>query len=215
MLANRILHSPDEFRAFARLYWQHARGIRLAPEYLRQSTVRVFYTPSAPDCWLGGYVINQAAPLRYLHCLEPARQQAVLTGRDFRADDCVEIAGNWLDKEHIGLGGRAEVYTWMMMEAYATGRPVVLAGSFIRQNQALHRRVLPHLLYEAPVRIGTYSGHAQVYFGYRAGLLQRFFRTALADTLRRVFRRRSGTRPLPPIQQPLPPNRRPPRREVA
>lgn len=204
MIASRILSTVDECQRFATLYQHHAHGIPLEIEYLRRSTVRVFFDETQPDSWLGGYVLNLTVPLRYLDFLGASRQASLLAPYDMRLDDFVEISGAWLDKPRIGLLDRARFYTAMMLEAYRTQRPGVLAGSFHEKNQALQRQVMPHVLFDAEHQRGTFVGRAQIYFGYRRGLLGRYLKAAIVDTWRR-FRnpRRPGS---PPADGDTPPD---------
>lgn len=196
MLASRTLSTADERQQFATRYQQHARGIPLELDYLNRSAVRVFFKKSDPDHWVGGYVLNLTVPLRYLDFLGASRQAHLLAPYGMRLDDFVEISGAWLDKPYINLLERAQFYTAMMLEAYRTQRPGVLAGSFNEKSQALQRRVMPHVLFDAEHQRGSVVGRAQIYFGYRRGMLGRYFKAAVVDTWRRFWKlKRPGASP--------------------
>jgi hypothetical protein len=209
MLTSRILSTLDECWRYASLYRQHTQRhgfpIQLEPEYLRRSTVRVFFRANQPDVWLGGYVLNLTAPVRYLGFADEARQAQLLAPYGLNVSDFVEIAGAWRvgEKSLADLVNRAQFYTDMMTQAVATGRRAVLGGCFIEKSQPLHRQVMPHVLYDGPFRVGEAEGRAQVYFGYRAGLLGRYYRAAIGDTWQRFWQSRGGGST--PPDEPTPP----------
>lgn len=189
MFTTKQLTAPSDLTRYETQYREASYGVSIAPDYLRRTRqVTVVYRTAQPDEFLGGYIINDAPPLRYFAAPGELARDRSLAPLALHEQDLVEIGAIWFGKYRSPLREvhRLLFFIAMIRDALKTGRPFILGGSFIRQIQDLQRQVLPVLIYEDRVTVGDFTGSLQLYVGSRKGVWLRLVRTLTVNVFSRL-----------------------------
>lgn len=181
MLQVRTLTTEAELEQFSRLYGQKSQGIPANVNFLHHGVTRVFTNPDNPDHWIAGYVINDRPAYRYLTVLEGVDTQALLTQHGINSADIVEIGAIWMDLRALGQKGRWLVYQYMMGDAYATGKSIVLGGTAHARIRDFQMQVTKYPLFEGDVQLGDKVQHIWEYYARRDELWADFFQATLRE----------------------------------
>jgi hypothetical protein len=206
MFAFKQLTSPADLDRYKAAYQLASRGVAIADAYLpRAHRVIVAYDTVNPDIFWGGYIISPDPPMRYFVAPGDAARDAALAPLGLTEADLVEIGAIWLATYRSPWRElhRLLFFGAMLRDALRTRRPYILGGSFIRAVQDSQRVVLPHLIFEQVVTVGTFTGTLQLYVGPRRGTWRRFARCAARNVRKRLLNRLRtqwrGANPLRPI----------------
>lgn len=176
MLHTIILNTETDLDRFGKVYAGRSGGMPVDADFLRQGTIRVFYDDQQPERWLAGYCVNDHAPYRYLSVHTPTVQAALLAQHQILPDDIVEIGAIWMDVAGLGRAGRWQVYQFMLADAYATGKGVVLGGTVYARIRDFQMQVVKYPLFDGTVLLGGKQQRVWLYFARREELWFDFFR---------------------------------------
>lgn len=181
MLQVRTLTTETELEQFSRLYQQKSQGIPANVNFLHHGITRVFTPSGHPDQWVAGYVINDRPAYRYLTVLEGINTQALLAEHSINPTDIVEIGAIWMDLRALGQKGRWLVYQFMMGDAYATEKSIVLGGTAHARIRDFQMQVTKYPLFEGDIRLGDKVQHIWEYYARRDELWTDFFHATLRE----------------------------------
>ena len=172
-----MLRTDIELAVFARRY-AAAAGLGVDLDYLRRARVRAFFDGAGR--MLGGYVINDHPPFRYVQDL--GMDAAELLGAErvplFRESTCI-----WMDRR-LGELGRMRVYLRCVRDLGRGDRRYILGGSIRPGVAAVQRRGLPHLVFDGAVELHGQRTNAWVYYGTAVTM----WRGALLNIVPRLWR---------------------------
>lgn len=180
-LSSSLLSGPEALGHFAARYAQLA-GVPVDLSYLSRARVRAFYDSSGH--MIGGYVINDHAPFRYLSAL-PVAPHVLLGDKLADTRECCCI---WMEP---GLSQwlRIGIYLRVLVDLSSGGKRYFLGGSLHPGVVRVQRYGLPHMLYEGPAGNDEHRFHAWVYYGTRSTMWRGAFRRLGPRILRALSRR--------------------------
>lgn len=181
MLNVRTLHEEIDFERFSELYRQKSQGIPADVDFLRHGTTYIVTYPDQPDRWVAGYVINDQPGYRYLTVLEGVNTQALLAQHAIQETEIVEIGAIWMDIRALGQKGRWLVYQYMMGDAYATEKNIVLGGTAHARIRDFQMQVTKYPFFEGDIRLGDQVHHIWEYYARRDELWADFFLATLHE----------------------------------
>lgn len=164
-------------------HYGRAAGVPVDLPYLQRTRVIGFF--DASGALVGGYVINDRPPFRYLAAVDISAED--LLGADrlphFRECTCI-----WMDRR-LRLVDRMRVYLKCVRDMSRGDRKYVLGGSCHAAVAAVQRQGMPHVLYEGEVTVGGATVQASIYYGTRVTLWAGFFKGLVRRLVRRRRRR--------------------------
>jgi len=183
-LTSRLLGSAAERASFARMFELHG-GSAVSLDYLERAQVRGFFRGAE---LLAGYVLNARAPFRYCAWLPP-QARAELERRGCLVEPgCAEITCMWMSRTLRQLE-RNRIYVYSVVDAFASGKRLIFAGSTIDKVARKQKSSLPHTVYHGAA---SFAGTCEIYCADRYGMVAHFAAAAIAKYVRDLARQMCG-----------------------
>lgn len=147
MFKSKLISTREELNRFI-AFNQANQGAPVSMEYLTNAKVRVFFEKERPDRYLAGYAVNACPPFRYLSVMSTEESKMHLDAHQIRESDIVEITmivkkrsyrWSWLE--------RLVYYSRSVVDAKATGRPIIFGGTVSPKLKQWMMQVLPQIFF--------------------------------------------------------------------
>ena len=120
----------------------------LDPAYLAETRVRGFWQDGD---LVGGYIVNAAAPWRYMDMVPEARHTDPRVRKYLFGGKSAEIACMWLDRRRVTPRMRYLIYMTNVRDQLRTGRKYIVAGSLARGVAQIHRNGFRRMVYAGEI----------------------------------------------------------------
>lgn len=180
-MRSRSLHTQSEFEEFGEAY-ERASQHSAPRAYIARSHVRGFFDDSGR--LVGGYVLNNTAPFRYLdttpdECSLPPDVQANLQ----------ELTLLWKARE-VGAFGTIRIYTAVVLDMFRRRGRHVIFGTTAKALLPIFEHAASRVLYHGPTLFAANSSPAWIFIGTRWTFARGVWMTFTARIRNALGRRR-------------------------
>ena len=114
------------------------QGTATPLDYLRQASVYVVYRPTAPDIWMGGFVVSTDYK-RYFEVLTPEQSQKI-DAEQIAFNQTAEITCIWKNRSSaMPVSEVAHLYFYALREGFRTKKRFIVAGT-ANENKCCKQR---------------------------------------------------------------------------
>jgi hypothetical protein len=185
----KISNNRKRCEKFSNISFTKSNGSEVKVPYLQQGETYIFHRANQPDKWLGGFCINTESNWRYFGGLSPKEIVDMLAKHGINQKDLLEVGCLWLNSQSISKTERYFFYLLLIFKVLASGKKIIMGGSFIPKVAELHMKILPNLLHEGLVTVAGKTKVAKFYFGYKSVIPFYFFRGFFFD-LAKTFKKK-------------------------
>lgn len=184
-MKKRLMTTPEDHAAYAAAFAERTPN-PINAKFMATAKVYAFEDKGV---LIGGYIVNTAAPYRYLQKLPEAYRETPHAQRYLGEGLPVELTCMWLDRDLAAGWKRRWIYLSAILDAMRQPGRWIVAGSVSDKVAAIHRAHFNHMIYCGPT---TFPGapYGEIYAAPRFGLLLRFPNAFLIDLMKRLGRRR-------------------------
>jgi hypothetical protein len=151
------------------------QGTATPLDYLRQASVYVVYRPTAPDIWMGGFVVSTDYK-RYFEVLTPEQSQKI-DAEQIAFNQTAEITCIWKNRSSaMPVSEVAHLYFYALREGFRTKKRFIVAGTANEKIRRIQMIVFRRLLFSGSVNFYGDSHHVWIYYCKRWELFPGFLR---------------------------------------
>lgn len=196
MIRTKIIQDDSLLQVYQSHYLKRAHN-QIDIEYLRHSTVRVFYQ-TTPEEMLAGFCINSSHTFRTFLPLTPEQLHKLKHNNNIDQSKLHEITCMWIDKPiRLQFWNVYRYYFTLLWDVLRLKSGVLIMGTHVKKLRNMYSPGFPNVIFYDNIFVATKGEFADFWImkGSKFTFLTSMVSTAVSRIIGRVKKwRRSGTR---------------------